>query len=286
MGWKPFKAITRAFTPPAPVRETISNVSNAVVRSVTPSDSLKAGVSNTFKITGESFQPAEIFRVAGAASATLYTGGLSLLNPKVGNTTIVSSNPNKASVIGAAIVGANSFGTVQAGNPDEKESTINEIARKIGGAISAIAVGSAGANLLTTPANALPTGVQGPVQPLTIGERFGNFGATLVGSSSTAYGTGNIAQSVIGIFGKKVGSAILQLFSGDVGGAIKTITTPTPITPSITVPNLFGNYQSGGGGAGLGVGSGGTGQTTTNPLVFPAIALGLLAVLWLVMRKK
>lgn len=266
MGWKPFKAIQRAFTPPAPVRQFISNAT---------------------KITGESFQPAEIARTYSAGALTVYTGGLSILNPKVAGQTIVSSDPNKASLAGAVLVGANSFGTVQAGNPDVKESTINEIARKIGGAISAIAVGSAGANLLTTPANALPAGVQGPVQPLSIGERFGNFGATLVGSSSTAYGTGNIAQSVIGIFGKKVGSAILQLFSGDVGGAIKTITTPTPNTPTTTVPNLFGNYQSsGGGGAGLGVGSGGTGQTTTNPLVFPAIALGLLTVLWLVMRKK
>lgn len=265
MGWKPFKAITRAFTPPAPVREFVSNAT---------------------KITGESFQPAEILRVAGSASQTVYTGGLSLLNPKVGGTTIASSDPNKASVLGAAIVGANSFGTVQAGNPDVKESTINEIARKIGGAISALAVGSAGANLLTTPANALPAGVQGPVQPLSTGAQFGNFGATLVGSSASAYGMGNIAQTVIGIFGKKVGSAILQLFSGDVGGAIKTITTPTPNTPSTTVPNLFGNYQSGSGGAGLGVGSGGSGQTTTNPLVFPAIALGALVVMWLVMRKK
>lgn len=266
MGWKPFKAITRAFTPPAPVRQFVANAT---------------------KVTGESFQPAEILRVAGSASQTLYTGGLSALNPKIGNITLASSDPNKASVLGATIVGANSFGTVQAGNPDVKESTINEIARKIGGAISALAVGSAGANLLTTPANALPVGVQGPVQPLSTGAQFGNFGATLVGSSASAYGMGNIAQSVIGIFGKKVGSAILQLFSGDVGGAIKTITTPTPNTPTTTVPNLFGNYQSGGGGgAGLGVGSGESGQTTTNPLVFPAIALGILAVLWLVMRKK
>jgi hypothetical protein len=266
MGWNPFKAIQRAFTPPAPVRQFISNAT---------------------KITGESFQPAEIFRVAGAASQTLYTGGLSLLNPKVGNTTIVSSDPNKASVVGAAIVGANSFGTVQAGNPDVKESTLNQIARKIGGAISAIAVGSAGANVLTTPANALPAGVQGPTQPLTFGQQFGNFGATITSSSAVAYGSGNIAQTVIGIFGKKVGGAILQLFSGDVAGAVKTITTPTPETPTIALPpNLFGNYQSGGGGgSGLGVGTN-SGQLTSNPLIFPVMGIAALFVVWLIVRKK
>lgn len=267
MGWKPFKALVRAFTPPAPVREYIANAT---------------------KITGETFQPAEIARTYAAGVATVYTGGLAALNPKIGGTTLVSSDPNKASVAGAVLVGANSFGTVQAGNPDVKESTINEIARKVGGAISAIAVGSAGSNLLTTPAHTLPAGVQGPTQPLTLGEQFGNFGATTLTGSASAYGTGSLAQSVMQIFGKQIGGAILQLFSGDIAGAIKTITTPTPNTPATTIPSLFGNYQSGsgGGGAGLGVGSGNSGQTATHPLVFPAIAIAIVMVLWLFVRKK
>lgn len=254
MGWKPFKAIVRAFTP-----------------------------------NPQSFTPANIARVASAITVGVYSGGLASTNPKIGNTVIATTNPEKPAVINAAYTGASSLG--QATVTKDPETTVNKISRLFGGAVASLAIGSAATNVITTPAsasvNALPTGVQGPTQGFTFGESFGNFAGSTISTTATAFGTGQFAQGVIGIFGKQVGGAILQLLSGDIAGAIKTISTPPPNIPTTTVPNLYGNYQSGGGGgAGLGVGSGGTGQSTTNPLVFPAIALGLLAVLWLVMRKK
>lgn len=286
MGWQPFKQPFKSFTP-------------------------AKAISNAFKVTPESFRPGNIIRTATTAGLIVGTGGVgavglssglgvasvtatplsyaTLGNVKVANTQLTSSNPQQASVVGAAAAGVYSFGTVKAGDPSEPETLLNKISRLLGGAAGSYGVGKiATGALYTDPAShALPTGVEGPTQPLTIGERFGNFLGNTVQTTSTAYGTGQFAQSVLGIFGRQVGGAILQLISGDVAGAIKTITTPATTTPTTAVPRLFGNFQNGGGGgAGLGVGSGGTGQSTTNPLVFPAIAFGILAVLWLVMRKK
>lgn len=155
----------------------------------------------------------------------------------------------------------------------------------------------------TTP---LATGVQGPVNPgfwstLSSGNFTGAWDilaspissvyhspspdSTIVGLSKTT-ALGQIVNEFVELTGK-IGKGVVQILSGNFSGVLKTFggnTTPPSTTP-ISI-NPFGNFQSGGGGSGLGVGSGGTGQTTTNPLVFPAIAFGILAVLWLVMRKK
>lgn len=289
MGWQPFKKPFKSFTP-------------------------AKAVSNAFKVTPESFRPGNIIRTGTTAGLVIGTGGVgavglstglavpfaagnvtttpfslaTLGNIKIANTPITSSDPNKASIVGAAAAGVYSFGTVKAGNPSEPETLVNKISRLLGGAAGSYGGGKIATGVLyTDPAShALPAGVEGPTQPLSIGERFGNFLGNTVQTTSTAYGTGQFAQSVLGIFGKQVGGAILQLVSGDVAGAIKTITTPSPSTPSTTVPSLFGNYQSGGGGgSGLGVGVN-SGQSTTNPLVFPIMGIAVLFVVWLIVRKK
>lgn len=171
--------------------------------------------------------------------------------------------------------------------------------------VEGVSQGVSGYVSATTP---LSTGTQGPVNPgfwstLTSGNIQGAWDiiaapfssiyhspssdSTLTATSKvTAFG--QIANEFVQLTGN-IGRGILQVFTGDFSGALKTIIQPTsnPVTTPSNPVNLFGNYQSGGGGgAGLGVGSGGTGQTTTNPLVFPVIALGILAVLWLVIRKK
>lgn len=254
MGWKPFKAISRAVT-----------------------------------INPKSFTPANIVRVLVGGQITIYTGGVAALSPSIGKTTVVSSNPKKASIVTSAFVGANTFGTVQAGDPSKVETPLNKIARIFGGTVASLVVGSAAANVLTTPAsasvNALPPGVQGPTQGLTVGERFGNFLGATISTSSTVYATGGISRVVLDLFGKKAGTAILQLFSGDVAGFVKTVSTPEVKGPELFYPTFRGVSASGGGGAGLGIGSN-TGQTQGTSLLFPVIGIALLGVLFLIIRKK
>lgn len=280
MGWQPFKKPFKSFTP-------------------------AKTISNAFKITGESFQPAEILRVGGTTALVVGTGGVgasagvlpltntplataSLANVKVGNTQLTSSDPNKASVLGAGAVGVYSLGTVQAGNPDNPETLVNKISRLIGGTIGSYGVGkSVTALAATSPtAHALPTDVQGPVQDLSFGEKFGNYLSSSVSTASTAYAGGSFSQAVLSIFGRETGGAILQLLSGDIAGFVKTVTTPTPTNPGAALPpNLFGNFQSGGGGGGLGVAPK-TGQISSNSLLFPVIGIAVLVIVWLVVRKK
>lgn len=296
MGWKPFKAITRAFTPPAPVRAAVeriipipgltdpAKIGNAIERAVTPSSEVK----NAFKITGESFQPAEIFRVYSSGAMALYTGGLSVTSPRVGGITVVSSDVNKASLGGAVLVGANSLGQVQAGNPDVKETDLNKLGRLFGGAVSSFALGSAATNVLTTPvgagANALPTGVQGPTQGFTFGESFGNFAGSTISTSASTYAAGSFGQGVLSLFGKQAGTAILQLLGGDIGGAIKTITTNPPNQPTpINVGPSSYSGSSGGGGGFTGVN---TGQMTSSSIGLVVVGAGVLLLLFLLLRRK
>lgn len=155
----------------------------------------------------------------------------------------------------------------------------------------------------TTP---LATGVQGPVNPglwstLTSGNFTGAWDilassissvyhspssdSAIVGLSKTT-ALGQIVNEFVDLTGK-IGKGVVQILSGNFSGVLKTFggnTTPPSTTP-ISI-NPFGSFQSGSGGSGLGDGSGGTGQTTTNPLVFPAIALVVVGLLWLIMRKK
>lgn len=154
----------------------------------------------------------------------------------------------------------------------------------------------------TTP---LTTGVQGPVNPgfwstLTSGNikgawdilaspvsSFAHSSSTDSGFSSLSKSTaiGQLINEFVGLTGK-IGRGIVQIISGNFNAGIKTFVEQTPSTPpSIVPPNIFGNYQAGGGGSGLGVG-GNTGQSTTNPLVFPVMGIAALLVVWLIVRKK
>lgn len=175
----------------------------------------------------------------------------------------------------------------------------------IGLGVEGVSQGIGGYVSATTP---LPSGVQGPVNPgfwstLLSGDLSGAWSMvtapfssayhapstnSILGGTAQSTAFGQIINELVQATGK-IGQAIAQVFSGNFVGAGRVFTgTPPTNTPPTTPVNLFGNYQSGGGsgGAGLGVGSGNSGQTATHPLVFPVIAVTIIVVFWLFVRKK
>jgi|CXWL01.1.fsa_nt_gi hypothetical protein len=169
--------------------------------------------------------------------------------------------------------------------------------------VEGVSQGVSGYVSATTPLN---TGVQGPVNPgfwstLTSGNLQGAMDIltapfssmlhspssdTTVTSTAKATAFGQVVNEFVQLTGN-IGKSIIQFVAGDFTGALRTITGPSSSTPTTPV-NLFGNFQQGGGGggAGLGVGAGNSGQSTLNPLMFPALAVSVLFVIWMVMRKK
>lgn len=239
-----------------------------------------------FTIRPQSFTPGNVARAAASGTLTVFTGGL-VTDVSIANTPVIATSQHDASVLGSVYTGANSFGTVQSGDPKNKESLINKIGRLFGGAVSTIATGKAATGYLSNT-NALPSGVQGPVQELSFTQQAGNTLSGGVSLASQGYSGGQISQVVVGILGNKLGGALLALLSGDLQGAIKIISS-NPSQPIVQNPSnslLYGPSGGGGGGSGLGLGGQNTGQTTSNSLVYLLIAgILILGGVYLLRRK-
>lgn len=232
-----------------------------------------------FTVRPQSFTPANIVRSVVAGGVGVATLGLGI-PIKINGEPIASTSSHDAAVLNAFLVGANSFGQVRVGDPKQAESKIDLYARVGGGAVTAVALGSAISSALSTPTYAvLPPGVEGPVQSLSYGEQFGNFGATVVSHSASGYATSSIAQVIVGTFGK-IGAAFLQLISGNVVGSVQTLTKDEPTRP-------VGVNQGGGGGGGGGFFPGGnTGQSSINPILFPVMGITVIGLVILIARRK
>lgn len=236
-------------------------------------------VQRFFTIRPQSFTPANIVRSVTAGTVGVLTLGVGI-PVEVGGEKIASTSAHESAVINSAVAGANSFGTVRVGDPKQAESKLDMFGRVGGGAVTAIASGSAISSALSTPSYAaLPSGVEGPVQSLSYGEQFGNFGAVVVSHSASGYATSTIGQTIVGTFGK-IGAAFLQLLSGNLLASIQTFTKDEPTKP-------VGVFQGGGGGGGGGFFPGGnTGQSTINPLLFPVMGIAAIGVVILIARRK
>lgn len=155
----------------------------------------------------------------------------------------------------------------------------------------------------TTP---LAEGVQGPVNPgfwstLSHGDVVGAWDmvaapvssaihapSTDTGFTSLAKGTaiGQIVNEFVQLTGK-IGRGLIDLVSGNVAGVVRDFgKAPSPLSNTGPVlSNPFGSY-GGGGGGGLGVGAANSGQSQTNPLLFPLMGIAVVVVVWLLVRKK
>lgn len=294
MGW--FKSFTRAVTAVATggISEAvrpIASSSPALATIINPAslisndrqrESVIGGVERIATINPQSFTPANIIRGGTAGTLFVATAGLSTLNPQINGNILISSDTNRAGLFDSGYVGANSFGRVRAGNPNEPETFYNYLARLTGGTVSSIATGKVIASGLSTPANTLPSGVQGPTQPLGFLAKLGNLLGGATSTTATGYGTGQFAQGIIGIFGQKIGGTILSLLSGNFQQAFEILTTNPPSYPT----NLYGPSGGGGGGGGF-LPSQNTGQSTMNAVVIPLIGASLIGLLlWYFLRKK
>jgi len=253
---------------------------------------LSSALDRLFTVRPQSFTPGNIVRSITAGTLAVYTGGLSVTSPEVNGVTLVTSDTNKPAIANAAYIGGLSYGQVRVGDPSLPESFYNKIARIIGGAYSAFATGSIASSWLSaspTVVNAVPATYEGPplVQPLSLAQKFGNTVGLGISSSASAYGSSQIAQVVIGVFGQKVGGAILSIFSGNVSQAIQILTS----NPSTQTPNLFGpsggsSSSSAGGGGGF-LPSQNTGQSQMSSAIIPIIGISLIGlILWYFLRKK
>lgn len=143
---------------------------------------------------------------------------------------------------------------------------------------------SFGPNVLTPQATATLTGASAFAGGGFI-ENIGNSLSNFVKGTVIAKPVSEIVSIITNSLGK-IGDALKYVLNGDFVSAGKVFTGGIPTTPGTTPPNLFGNYLSGGsGGSGLGVGAN-SGQSTTNPLVFPVMGIAVLFVVWLIVRKK
>lgn len=242
---------------------------------------------NLFKITPQSFTPANIIRTVVAPQVALYTGGLSIAKPQINGVVLASSDTNTAGILDSAYVGASSLGRVQAGDPNVPTTGINNVANKFGATVAALSLGSAASNVLST-SNAIAPGAYGPPAPLSATQTVGNVLAGAASTSSTAYASSQAVPVVIQIFGRQTGSAILQLLSGNFKGAIDTLTADSPSTNvSPNAPNLYGSYNNGGGSGGSGLGiAANTGQSQSSSLVYPVLGLAAIVLLLVFVRKK
>jgi LPXTG-motif cell wall-anchored protein len=236
-----------------------------------------------FTIRPQSFTPGNIVRAGSSGTLTVLSAGL-VKDVSIEQNSVYAISQHDNSVIGSAFTGANSFGTVQSGDPNKKESVFDRIARLAGGAISSVATGKAVSNFLTTESGAsLSEGTQGPTNQLSTSARFGNTLASGVSLAGQGYSGGQISQIVVSVLGNKLGGALLALLSGDIQGAVRAFNPPSSPSPTFGPGPSSGG---GGGGSGLGLGSTNTGQTNSSTLLYVGLAgLALIAVVYLVRRK-
>lgn len=241
-------------------------------------------ITRVFDVKPQSFTPANLVRDLSAGTIGVATAGQGI-PIKINGTPIASASTHEASIVGAAVVGANSFGTVQAGDPNKPESTLDTIARLTGGAISSIAVGRAAVTSLNTN-TALSPADFGPPRPLTFTESLGNALGSGINVGAGSYGITQVSQSIMLIFGQKVGGIILSLLSGNVKQAIDIFNSPSaqPSTTGQTQYILFDNSSGGGSGGGIGLSDSKSGQLQTSGVVF--LIIGIILVGGLLMWKR
>lgn len=235
-----------------------------------------------FTINPQSFTPANLIRDFSAGYTTIVTGGVSLAHPEVNGTPLASSSARsrEPGLVDSAIVGANSFGTVRAGDPQIPESFWNKIARIVGGTVSSLATAKVVAGYQTN--NALGPGEYGPPAPLTATQSASNLALSGLSGGLKVFGSTALAQGIISLFGNTIGGALVQLLNGNIFGAFNTLSGKTPVSQN-TVGSMYAT--GGSGGAGFGQNPIAVTQSSTMTWLIPvAIIGGVLVILW-VWRK-